>query len=236
MNRVIALTLLVVVLLAGCTAPLQTVASDGDGAGSTISVSATGSATADPDLAVVRLSVEATADSANAARTQVARGVEGVRTALADAGVPEANVTTAAFGISPVYDRGGPESENRIVGYRAIHALTVETVPARAGEIVDLVVGAGATSVDGVRFTLSDERRAELRATALDRAMSAARTDADGLAAAADLSVTGVQQVTTGADFTPYPVARFEDAAGGTVLQPAPVSVTTTVDVTYSAR
>jgi uncharacterized protein YggE len=99
-----------------------------------------------------------------------------------------------------------------------------------------VAVGAGATSVDDVHFTLSDDRRAELRATALDRATTTARTDADDLAAAADLSVTGVERVTTGADFAPGPIARFEDAADGTVLRPAPVSVTVTVDVTYSAR
>ncbi|MEF8856655.1 MAG: SIMPL domain-containing protein [Haloplanus sp.] len=231
--RVKILTLVVAVLLAGCAGPLQTDASDG-GTESTISVSASGSATADADRAVVSLGVETTADSADDARSQVAGDVERVRTALADAGVPEANVTTAAFGISPVYDR--TETGRERAGYRAIHALAVETTPARAGEIVDIAVGAGATSVDGVHVTLSDERQAELRATALDRAMSAARTDADGLAVAADLSVTGVERVTTGTDFAPGPATRFEGAADGTVLQPAPVSVTATVDVTYSAR
>ncbi|AZH24155.1 SIMPL domain-containing protein [Haloplanus aerogenes] len=233
MKRVIVLTLVAVVLLAGCTAPLQTGASDADSS-STISVSATGSATADPDRAVVSVAVETTADSADGARAQVARDVESVRTALANANIPDANVTTTGFGIAPEYDF--TDGDRRVVGYRAVHSLAVEATPARAGEIIDLAVGAGATRIDGVHFTLSDERRADLRATALDRAMASARTDADGLAAAADLSVVGVQHVTTGADFTPYPATRFEDAAGGTVLQPAPVSVTTTVDVTYSAR
>jgi uncharacterized protein YggE len=231
MKRVLTLTLVVAVLLAGCAGPLQTAASDSDGA--TISISATGSATADPDVAVVSLGVEATTDGAADARAQVARGVASVRTALADAGVPEANVTTTAFGISPVYERS--ETNREVVGYRAIHALTVETTPDRAGAVVDLAVGAGATSVDGVRFTLSDERRVALRATALDRAMATARTDADGLAAAADRSVTGVQRATADTGVIPYPVARFEDTASGTVLQPATVSVTVTVDVTYSA-
>ncbi|MEF8856821.1 MAG: SIMPL domain-containing protein [Haloplanus sp.] len=233
MRLIIALILVVAVLLAGCAGPLQTDAGDGAG-GSTISVSATGSATAVPDRAVVSLGVEATADSADDARAQVARTVESVRTALVDAGIPEANVTSASFGIAPVYDR--TETGRERAGYRAVHALTVETTPARAGEVVDLVVGAGATNVDSVHVTLSDERRADLRATALDRAMSAARTDAEGLAAAADRSVTGVERVTTGADFAPAPVVRFEDAADGTVLRPASVSVTATVDVTYAAR
>lgn len=236
MKRVIPLTLVVLVFLAGCAGPLQTGANSGDdSAGPTISVSATGSATADPDLAVVSVSVEATADGANEARGQVANDVERVRSALADAGVPEANVTTTAFGIAPVYNYTRGESE--LVGYRAVHSLAVETGPDRAGDVVDAAVGAGATSVDGVQFTLSDERRAELRATALDDAMATARTDADGIADAADLSVTGVHRTSTGAEFVPYPVSRFDDSSGGgeTVIQPAPVRVTATVDVTYTA-
>lgn len=233
MKRAILLAIVALVLLAGCVGPLQTAASDAP-SGPTISVSATGSASADPDLAVVSVGVEATADGADAARAQVADDVARVRSALADGGVPDANVTTTAFGIVPVYNYSG--SEREVVGYRAVHALAVETTPDRAGAVVDLAVGNGATRVDSVRFTLSDERRADLRATALERAMDTARTDADGIASAADLSVTGVRQAATGAEFTPSPVARFEGASGGeTVVQPAPVSVTVTIDVTYTA-
>jgi uncharacterized protein YggE len=235
MKRVIALILVAIVLLAGCAGPLQAGPGDGETAGPTVSVSATASASADPDLAVVRVSAETTADTANAARGQVARDIGRVRAALSDAGVPDANVTTTTFGIAPVYDYGRGERE--LVGYRAVHSLAVDVGPDRAGDVIDLAVGAGATSVDGVRFTLSDERRAELRATALDRAMDAARADADGIAGAADLSVTGVRRVSTGSAFVPYPATRLEDAAGGeTVIQPAPVTVTGTVDVTYAAR
>jgi uncharacterized protein YggE len=101
------------------------------------------------------------------------------------------------------------------------------------GEVIDTAVDSGATSIDGVQFTLSDEQRASLRATALDRAMSAARTDADGLASTADLTITGVRHVSTGAEFVPYASARFEDA---TTLQPGPVTVQVSVDVTYAAN
>jgi uncharacterized protein YggE len=120
----VAVALVVLVLLAGCTAPLQTAARDGDLTGSTISVSASGSASADPDLAVVHVDVESTADTANAARGQVARDVERVRTALSDVGVPDAAVTTTTFGIAPVYNYSRGERE--LVGYRAVHALAVE--------------------------------------------------------------------------------------------------------------
>lgn len=238
----LTVALVAVVLLSGCTGALQTGANGATGgdeaAASTIGVSATGTATADPDLAVVHLGVESTADDAATARDRVASNVSAVRSALADAGVDEAAVTTTSFGITPVYERSEGEDngdDRTIVGYRASHALAVEVAPDRAGDVVDVAVEAGATRVDGVRFTLSDDRRAELRATALDRALSAARTDADGIAAATDLSVTGVRHVSTGTSFDPYGGARFEDNGGGTVIDPAPVTVTASVDVTYEA-
>jgi len=236
MKRLAALSVVALVLLAGCVGPLQTTATDGDPSGPTVSVSATESANADPDLAVVSVGVEATADGADDARAQVAQDVESLRAALADGGHPEANVTTTSFGIAPVYNYSGGGSESEVVGYRAVHALAVETAPGRAGETFDIAVGAGATSVDGVRFTLSDERRAELRATALDRAMDTARTDAASIASAADLSVTGVRRASTGAEYAPPPAARFAaDASDETAILPAPVTVTATVEVTYTA-
>lgn len=229
------MTLLVAlaVVLAGCSAPLQT----GTGMetdATTISVSATGTANAEADLAVVSLTVEATADTADDARAQVATGVADVRSALADAGVSAENVTTTGYGISPVYDFSNGNRTLR--GYQAAHSLAVEVAPDRAGEAIDVAVGAGATRVDGVAFTLTDERRAELRATALDRAMAAARTDADGIADATDLSVTGVESASTSADYGPYPLTRVADESGGTVLTPAPVSVSVSVSVTYRAN
>jgi hypothetical protein len=237
MKRLPVVGLVVVLLLAGCAGSLGAESDDGASDGtSTVQVSASGTASADADLAVVRLGVEATADAADAAREQVARDVGSVRTALSDAGTPAENVTTTAFALYPVYadDDGG--GERTVVGYRAVHRLAIETSPDRAGEVIDLAVGAGATTVEGVQFTLSDERRATLRATALDRAMTAARTDADGIAAAANLSVTGVRHVSTGTAVDPYPYARFESVAGGgTTIDPAPVTVTATVDVTYTA-
>jgi len=231
MIRVMILTV-VAVLLAGCAGPLQT-DPNGGGDGSTISVSSTGSATADPDRAVVRLGVEATADSADDAGSQVASGVESVGGACGRGRPRGERDDGGVRHLARLRPDGDGSGTRRLPGDAR---AAVETTPARAGEVVDVAVGAGATSVDDVHFTLSDDRRAELRATALDRATTTARTDADDLAAAADLSVTGVERVTTGADFAPGPIARFEDAADGTVLRPAPVSVTVTVDVTYSAR
>jgi uncharacterized protein YggE len=233
------------VLASGCLAPLQidggtdslNQVSDAE-SGRTISVSGDGEVTTDADLAVVTIAVTATASSADEARGQVANDSERMRQALRDAGVPDDAVTTAYFRVGPEYDYSG--QERNMTGYRAVHAYTVEVAPEEAGEVIDVAVGNGASEVQQVTFTLSDETRADLREDALNAAMDAARTDADTLAEAADLSITGVRSVSTTGGYQPVDTrVAYEsaDSAGGsTSFEPGPVTVTATVSVTYDAE
>ncbi|AUV83152.1 SIMPL domain-containing protein [Salinigranum rubrum] len=235
----LTLALGLLVVLAGCLGPLQTTpsATDRSTDGTTLSTTGTGSVDAEADLAVVSVAVVATAQSADDARGQVASDVERMRTALREANIPDDAVTTSSFAVYPEYDYSDGERTER--GYRAVHSFRIETDPARAGEVVDVAVGNGASEVQGVSFTLSDETRAELRAQAIERAVTAARADADAMAGAAGLSITSIETMSTSGGFAP--VERFdvaESAAGGdarTTFEPGPVSVSVTVQVTYRA-
>lgn len=237
-------------LLAGCVSPLQT---DGGSTAAgadaetppSISVSGTGTASADADLALVSVSVTALEADAETARSRVAEDSQAMFDALTDVGVDtDEAVTTTAFRIAPEYDyrEGGRE----LLGYRATHAYQIEVAPEQAGEVVDAVVGAvsgdsesdgdGGIVVDGVQYTLTDETRAEVRAEALEKAVDAARADADTVATAAGVSLAGVRTISVGADYDPSPQPRFAaEAADGaaTVLQPGPVEVSATVTITY---
>ncbi len=241
MNRtLIPVALAVLVLLAGCIAPLQTGSTDAASDARTVSVSGTGEVTADADLAVVSVSVIATADTADAARQAVAADAESMRTALRDAGVPDDAVTTESFRIQPQYRNGNGGGENAaertLTGYRAVHAFEIEVAPAEAGGVIDVAVANGADRVDGVRFTLTDETRADLRADAIAEAMNAARSDAEAVAAAEGLQLDGLRSASTSPDYVPYADMRYESAGGGgasTDLEPGPVTVTADVQVTY---
>jgi uncharacterized protein YggE len=61
------------------------------------------------------------------------------------------------------------------------------------GEVIDTAVTNGADRVRDVRFTLSGETRDRLRTSALEDAMTAAREQAETIAAAADLTTDGVR-------------------------------------------
>ncbi|MFB6135693.1 MAG: SIMPL domain-containing protein [Halobacteriaceae archaeon] len=238
-----------VVATAGClgaaAAPTATDATAADLP--TVSARGTGTATADPDLAVVSVAVDVTADTAAGARSETAAGVADVRAALRDLGLDDDAVTTRYYSLRQVRDRvsvatGGdagaataresPDDETRTrLRYRAVHALTVETTPDRAGEVVD----AGATRVDGVQFTLSAAARETLREEAVAAAVDDARADAAAAAAAAGASLGTVRTVAVDGGYG-YPVPYADAAAerGATSFAPGPVTVTVTVHATYA--
>lgn len=238
-SRLLPVAVAVLLLLAGCTAPLQMdspSASTAEGA-TTIDVTGTGQVSADADLALVFVSVTARADTADGARTQVARDVREMRSALRDAGIPDDAVTTSSFNIFPRFDSLDREAE--IIGYSAVHAFRIEAAPDRAGEVIDLAVANGADEVTSVQFTLREETRASLREQALTSAVEGARADADTVAAAAGLSITGIEHVSTSGGVSPVFDGRFDEGAAGgapTVLEPGPVTVEATVSITYTAE
>lgn len=220
-------------LLAGCTAPLQTAAPNDTPADSgTVVATGAGSVTADPDLAVLSVAVVSTADTADGAREATATRVDTLLTALADAGVDEANVTSTGYSLTPQYDyRDGSRD---LLGYRAVHTFRVETAPADAGRIVDVSVAGAGVEVWSVAFTLSEDRQDELRADAIAAAVESARHDAEAAAGAADLTIDGVDSVQVGSAPVPYPqVADARAEAGATEFQPGPVTVSASVTVTY---
>ncbi len=208
-------------------------------ANGTVHVTASAERTAAPDAATIRLAVTAQADSADAAREQVAANASRMREALDEAGVDAEDLRTSYYDIGAVYDRSGNES--RVVGYRAVHGFAADVAAdedelgERAGAVVDAAVGNGADRVESVTFTLHEETRADLRQRALRGAMENADRDAATLARAGDRAIAEVHSIST-ADTDVQPVDasfRAEDAPGGTTLDPAPITVSATVSVTY---
>lgn len=253
-HRIVRMTALIVILLsvlgAGVgagLAPAEVTAPDAQSnetaqddtnetSTATISVTATGEADADPDAAIVFLSVSATADSPDAAAQQAANNTSRLRTALTNASVDEDAVRTTDYNL---YERDRRDPDNDTGRYVAEQGIAVSINDTdRAGDVVDLAVGNGATSVRSVQFTLSEETRSELRNRALSNAVQSARSQADAIAGSADLRIVGVRSVSTvEPTFGPFEAADRgavqEDAA--TRIDTGPLTVTATVEVTYNA-
>lgn len=205
-----------------------------------VTVSAGGSAETDPDEAVVRVSVTAVRDDATAARQAVARNVSAVRASLQELGLEESQIRTVDYNLWEDRERRPPEKDGEpAIRYRASHDLEITVTDIdRVGAVIDETIDSGATNIRDVRFTLSKQTRRSLRQQALQDAMENARSQASTLAGSADLSLAGVQSVTTvEQDHGVRPVA-FEAAAGdggGTAIEAGPVTVSASVVVTYNA-
>jgi len=205
-----------------------------------IDVAASAEVSAQPDQAVLRLGVVATAEDAQTARDQVAANATALRSALTELNISADQIETAYYDIGEVRDRAEPE---RTSGYRAVHALEVtlndtDTV----GDVIDAAVDNGANRVDGVSFTLSEEKRHELRQDALEKAMDRARTDADTLANSSGLQIAGASSISASdVHVTPYRVEQAMMASGGdgavasTTIESGPVDVSASVQVVYNA-
>lgn len=205
----------------------------------TIQVSASGEATTQPDLGMLRVGVEATADDPTTARSRVADNISQVRAALEEMGIDTEQVRTVDYNLWEDREPRHVEKRSEETRYRVRHVLLIEVKDIdRLGSVIDATVDAGVTNIHDVRYTLSEETRRELRQDALADAMTNARGQADTLADQADLQVTGVWSVST--QDVSYPGPRYETAAahgdgGGTSIETGPVTVTASVNVQYNA-
>lgn len=247
MRRHALITVVLAGLLAtaGCAGTLQSgtaAAGEQTADDRTIHVAGSGSAEAQPNQAVVRVSVVTTAADAATARQRLAEDVTRMRDALADVGVERGQITTRRYDIDRDRRRPREEGEEPEVQYRAWHAfeITVQETD-RVGTVIDTAVQNGATEVDNIEFTLSTDRRRELESRARQAAMSDARAKARSLAGDANLTVTGVKVIRTGGGGAPRPVGDGAMATATPVaeepteLESGPVTVVTTVRVVYTA-
>lgn len=225
------------VALAGAPQAQEPVGVDAAGsAGATVSTSGSGQASAEPDLAVIHATSVARADDPATATDRLARNVSALRNALDEENVSDDQIRTTNYDLSDASERRGPGLPPNETSYRAQQTLAIEVTDVeRVGAIVDVAVANGATGIRGVQFRLSEERERDLRTRALERAMTDARTRATTLASSEGLQITGVQAIEAGGS-PGRPVLEADASAGaGTTIDPGPVSVDATVQVTYNA-
>jgi hypothetical protein len=208
----------------------ESVADDGNGAddanGATVSVSGAGEVSAEPDRALVFVAVTATGNSSAAAAATLSTGVATLREEVNDSDVVD-GVRTTDF---QLFER----RENGSEAFVARQSFEIGVNDTNAvGEVIDRAVASGATEVSGVSFTLSDERRGDLRASAIDRAVDDARQQATAVAGSADLELGSIR--TASVDGGGLAPTRQVAVAEGTVIDVSPVTVTASVQLTYDA-
>ena len=194
-NTVLLLIIAGLLLLNGNSArPATTtaVASDADSTGS-ITVSGSSAIRVQPDRVVVVFGVGTFARKPSTSRAQNAELSKAVLTAIRDQGVKDKDIATANLTIQPRYE---DYDWNVISGYASRNTIAVTLREVEKLEpVLIAALEAGATSVDGVEFSVTNLR--ELRDEARELAVKAALEKAAAMANAANVrvgSVTGIRE------------------------------------------
>lgn len=163
-------------------------ASDATGS---ISVSGSSAIRVPPDRVVVVFGIETFARTPSASQAQNARLSKAVLVAIRALGIADKDIATANLTIQPRYD---DYDWNVISGYAARNtiAVTLRDVEKLEAVLVS-ALEAGATTVDGIEFSVTNLR--ELRDEARDLAVKAALEKAEAMAKAADVKVGNVTNI-----------------------------------------
>ena len=202
-----------------------------------IQTSATGQVTTMPDQAEISVAVQTENLDPQRAQADNAAIMTRVTDALKGAGVVDNDLKTTGFSLYPVYDNSGSFLAQNIRTYRVTNTLLIRvTNVTNTGNLLDLAVANGANNVNSVTFTLSDAQEQVVRGQALAAAVRLARADADTVAGAANLTITGVQEITVNSENVPSPLPFAAAAvnAPATPLQPGELTVSASVSASYT--
>ena len=185
--------------------------------GPAVAVSGQGLVKRAPDRAWLQITAESRARNPREAQKLNADAMSAVLQKLRGAGLPDDAIQTRGYDLQPEFDYNNGRQTLR--GYVARNSLEVRVDElARVGELLDLAVTSGATSVGNVRFDLKDRAGAEREALRL--AVEDARRSADAAAAGAGMKVERIIRIEEHrADVVPPPrpmvaMARGPEAAG----------------------
>lgn len=169
----------------------------------TITVSGSGRADVAPDIAVLSLGVTSDGPTAREALDKNNQSMAAVIEALKTLGFGVTDMQTSGLSLSAQYDYNVQPA--RLTGYQAVNGVTLRVKDiGRLGEILDLVVTAGANQVNGLTFDVADKGKALTDARL--KAMANSKAKADLMAGAAGTSVGRVISISEGYVSSPGPV------------------------------
>ncbi len=197
-----------------------------------IVVSGTGVVSAEPDMAEIYLGVSREGRTATAAMDATNDAAANVLQTVRQAGIDDRDVQTSSINLSPVWDQSNARPR-QIRGYVASNNLTVRVRDLDAlGGLLDAVVGEGANNLNGLSFRIADTT--ELEAEARAAAVRAAKTKAETLAAAAEVTLGPLLRIGEGiGTVDPGPIMRGAMMEASAPIATGEVDVRVSVTITY---
>ena len=191
---------------------------------------------AEPDIVTVGAGVTTQAPTAVEAMRTNATSMQSVVDRIKALGVAERDIQTTGINLGAQYDYDQSARRQVFRGYQASNRVSVKLRDIqRTGEVLDALVAAGATDLNGPDWSIDDDTSA--RAQARRQAMETARAQALEYARAAGYSDIRLLEVSeTIAQQPPMPYLRAERAQtadASTPVQPGMVQAGVTIRVSY---
>ena len=205
-------------------------------------VSGMGEVTVTPDIATLRVGIEAQEASVAEAQTKASEAMNKVMTALTDSGVAEKDIQTQYFNIRQRTKWDRETEEETVVGYQVSNMVIAKIRDVeKVGTIIDAAVEAGGdlTRIDSIGWSVDDP--SVYYEEARGKAMIDAKAKAEQLAELAGVTLGKPTYVAEGAQPPIYKDIYYE-LAGGAAPVPAPapppispgeMKVSLTVQVAY---
>jgi uncharacterized protein YggE len=194
----------------------------------TVVTSGEGVVQAVPDRAWVTLTAESRAGNPREAQRRNAEAMKPVVDKLRAAGLSADAIRTTGYDLQQEWDFVNNQRVSR--GYVARNTIDIRIDAIdRVGELLEIAVGSGATSVGGVRFDLKD--RAKLEREALRLAVEDARARADAAAAGAGRTIDRVLKIDAQTGGTPVPFPRVSGLRAQTTETAAPPIETGQIEI-----
>ncbi|HHE08106.1 MAG TPA: DUF541 domain-containing protein [Chlorobaculum parvum] len=197
-----------------------------------ISVTASSSVKYQPDMAEFTTSVSATEKDASKAAARVAELWTSLQQSLRSAGIPAPDASSISYSVNPEWVWNRTTGSRSLKGYTARHTVRVTVRDlGKLGGAIDAVSSAGASTIQGLRY--SSSRYDQFRTEALAEAVRSAQRDAKVMARAAGGRIGGVLELSYSASRPVMPVmpmtAAAPQAKDSTNLQPGKQEVTVSV-------
>lgn len=204
-----------------------------------ITAPGSGSVALPPDMATINAVVVTQSENAQDAVSRNNARYERVVASLTQLGIARGDISLTYYNVSYNPRPAGTTTNapGEIYGYTVNRSFAVKVRQiGNAGRVSDAALAAGATSIDNVSFGISNPHSARMEATR--RAVAEARSNAEAVAGAAGLRITGIKSIEFGG-FAPAPmIARVSSAkmSAPTEFDQSNVNVTVSVSVVFFAE
>jgi len=205
-------------------------------------VTGEGKVMAVPDIATLRLGIEAQEATVAEAQTQASEAMDRVMAALIDNEVADRDIQTQYFSIHKVTRWDETKNQEIIIGYRVSNMVTAKIRDIdNAGSIIDAVVKAGGdlTRIDSISFSIDDP--SAYFGEAREKAMADAEAKAEQLASLAGVRLGKPTYISESGYLPPpiYPRVEYGEVPMPAPAPPPPISpgemeITLTVQIAYA--